>query len=122
MANELTLSASFSFDKSGGDSFDERVSELTVTVTGGNAIRHVQSVGTSEEAIVLGDVTPGGWCFVENLDATNFVEIRSGTGATDLIRLKAGEFALFRMSADASAPYAIADSSSCDVLFLLMED
>jgi len=49
------------------------------------------------------------------------VELRSGTGATDFIRLNAGEFALFRMSPDASAPYAIADTSSCNVLFVLLE-
>ena len=95
---------------------------VSVSVTGTNALSHIQNIGTAEEAIVLGEVVPGGYCYIENLDATNFVSIRQATGAADLIRLKAGECCLFRMDADASAPFAIADTAACDVLFVLLED
>ncbi len=35
----------------------------------------VQSIGTTEESLVLGDVTSIGWVVIRNLDATNFVRI-----------------------------------------------
>jgi hypothetical protein len=79
---------------------------------------NVQSVGTSEEAILLGDVAPGGYWFVQNMDATNFVELRQATGAGDFLKLLAGEWAIFRTSADATAPFAIADTGACNVRFL----
>ena len=122
MANEITLKYSFSFTKN-GQTLDATsgLQTLQVNVTGDNALQHIQSIGTSEEAITLGDITVGGYCFFKNLDATNFIEIRQGTGASDLIQLKAGEFAIFRISPDATAPYAIADTAACD-LFVAMVD
>jgi len=122
MANEITIKYSFSFTKN-GQTMDPSngLQTLQVDVTGDNSLQHIQSVGTSEEAITLGDITVGGYCFFKNLDATNFVEIRQGTGASDLIRLNAGDVALFRISPDATAPYAIADTASCDLLVAMVD-
>lgn len=119
MANELTISGlTIQFTKSAMPSVNFTAGTLSITVSGTQLMDNVQAVGTSEEAILMGDVAAGGWCFFQNMDATNFVEIRSGTGATDLIKLLAGEFALFRMSADSSAPYAIADTGACNLRVL----
>jgi len=85
-------------------------------------LHKVASIGTSEEALDLGDCGTGGWFMAKNLDDTNFVSIRQGTGASDLIRLRAGEVCLFRLDADATAPYIIADTASVDVEYLLLED
>ncbi len=116
MANELVISGlTIAFSKSNVPSVNVGPVSLSVTVSGTQVMDNVQSVGTSEEAILLGDVAPGGYWFVQNMDATNFVELRSGTGATDFIKLLAGEWAIFRTSADASAPYAIADTAACNV-------
>ena len=82
---------------------------------------NTQTVGTSEEAILLGDVATGGYWFVHNLDATNYITIRPGTGATDMIQVKAGEWAVFRSSSAASAPYALANTGACQVRFLRLE-
>jgi MFS family permease len=68
-----------------------------------------------------GDVATGGYWFVQNMDSTNFVELRSGTAATDFIKLLAGEWAVFRTSADAAAPFAIANSSACNVRFVMFD-
>ena len=119
MANELVISTlTINFDKSGSPSIEAVPAALSITVSGAQLMDNVQNIGTSEEAILLGDVATGGYWFVQNLDSTNFVELRSGTGATDFIRLNAGEWAIFRTSSDATAPYAIADSSACNVRFL----
>lgn len=119
MANELSISTlTISFAKSGSPSVSATPAALSITVSGAQIMDNVQNVGTTEEAVLLGDVASGGYWFVQNLDSTNFVELRSGTGATDFIRLNAGEWAIFRTSADASAPYAIADTSACNVRFL----
>lgn len=119
MADELTLGGlTVAFAKSGSPSVNFTAGTLTIDVSGAQVMDNVQNIGTSEEAILLGDVASGGYWFVQNLDATNFVELRSGTGATDFIKLLAGEWAIFRTSGDASAPYAIADTGACNVRFV----
>ena len=119
MADELSLKGlTIDFAKSGSPSISITAGSLTIDVSGAQVMDNVQNIGTSEEAILLGDVAAGGYWFVQNLDSTNFVELRSGTGATDFIKLLAGEWAIFRTSADATAPYAIADTGACNVRFV----
>ena len=116
MASELTLSGlTIAFTKSNVPSVSLSPVSISITVTGNQIMDNVQSVGTTEEAILLGDVAAGGVCFFQNMDATNFVELRSGTGATDMIRLLAGEWCLFRLSPDATAPFAIADTAAVNL-------
>lgn len=79
----------------------------------------IQNVGTSEEALKLGDVTSPGYCLMKNLDDTNFVSVRPASGAADLIKLEAGDVALFRLQA--TAPFVIADTAACDVQVMLLE-
>ena len=120
MADELTVGGlTIAFAKTGSPSINLTASTLTIDVSGAQVMDNVQAVGfAAEEAILMGDVAAGGVWFVQNLDATNFVELRSGTGATDFIKLLAGEWAIFRTSADASAPYAIADTAAVNVRFI----
>ena len=120
MADELTLGGlTIAFSKTGSPSVNLTAGTLTIDVSGAQVMDNVQAIGfAAEEAILLGDVAAGGYWFVQNLDATNFVELRSGTGATDFIKLLAGEWAIFRTSADASAPYAIADTAAVNVRFV----
>ena len=120
MANEITISGSLSGTKPGAvENFS--VSGLTVTMTGTDYVKLTQTVGTSEEALVMLDAGTPGFCVIKNLDATNYVEVRQGTGVADLIRINAGEFALFRFAADATAPYVIANTAACIVEYLLFE-
>ena len=123
MASELSVGTlTVSFSKSGSPSFSVTPAALSITITGDAWMDNTQTIGTSEEAILLGDVATGGYWFVQNLDATNFVELRAGTGSVDFIKLKAGEWAIFRTSGDATAPYAIADTGSVQVRFLRLEN
>ena len=118
MANELTVSASLSFSKSGVEA-SLSYGGLRFTVTGAKATRIVQAIGTSEEALDLGDVGTSGYILIKNLDSTNYVSIRPGTGTANCIKLKAGEIAMFRIE---TAPWAIANTAACNVEFLLIEN
>ena len=116
MANELTAAGlTIAFAKTNCPSFSLSPASLSITVSGTQWMDNTQAIGTSEEAILLGDVAAGGWCFFQNMDATNFISIRAATGATNLIKLLAGEWCLFRLSADATAPFAIADTGACNM-------
>jgi len=120
LASEINVSARLSFYKSGAGSGLESAGAFTLTGTKYQEGR--QSVGTSQEALNLGDVAAGGWCFIINRDATNYVKVRPATGATDLIRIKAGEFALFRLDAGAAAPFVIADTAAVEIQYLILVD
>ncbi len=118
MANELTLSGlRIQFTKANCPSVDFQAPTITPTVTGTVISDNVQDVGfAAEEAILLGDAGAGGWMFVQNMDATNFVVLRAATAAADMIKLLKGEWAVFRCPA--AAPYIQADTGACKVRIL----
>lgn len=123
MANEITVSASLKVVKSAsGIDEGESFSGLQFDMTGAEYMKRIQIVGTSEEALVMNsDSAAPGWAIFKNLDDTNFVEIRPGTGVADLVRLNAGEIAMFRLAADATAPYVIADTGSVRLWYMVFE-
>jgi hypothetical protein len=122
MANELVISASGRYAKGTIDIPFGRGGRQ-VTVTGSSVVHNIQTVGfAAEEALVMGDVGTPGYIFIRNLDATNYVSMRPGTGDDDLVELKPGEFALFRLARDATAPFVQADTGACDIEYYLFED
>jgi hypothetical protein len=123
VSEELTLSIKALYEKSGTEvTFpDLAAQEIGVTISGTRLLHSRQLIGTSEEALELGDIATGGYFIAVNRDATNFVDLRSGTEAIDLVRLNAGEVCAFRISPDATAPFAIADTAAVDLEFLLLE-
>jgi hypothetical protein len=80
--------------------------------------RNVQTIGTSEVALELGDVTTPGWCVFQNLDDTNFVEI-GNTGAM-FLKLKPLEQCLVRIGS--VAPFAVADTAAIELFYVIYED
>lgn len=123
MADELTIRIAFKYSNSTtSDEYEwPHNSVMEFDVTGDQWISHVQEIGTSEEAIELGEIATGGWFIAMNLDDTNFIEIRPGTAETDLVKLLPGEPCMFRISGDASAPFAIADTAACKLKYFLLE-
>lgn len=127
MANEITGSGKLTLDIGDGNPITVAYS-FSDTPSSKKFIYTRQTIGITEEAIQLGEVSSLGWGIVVNLDPTNFVTIRlPGTGASnDGIKLKpkdsdgnyfgAGPF-LF--GPDVTAPYAIADTAACDIKFLI---
>lgn len=122
MANELTMGASLSYQKGNSPTIDWSKSGKKVTVSGNTYTMATVSVGTSEEAIPLAEVTAAGALMaVENLDDTNYIEIRDATGAShDVIRVGPREPALFRFGSDVTAPYWIANTAACLVQYILI--
>lgn len=121
MANEITATASLAFAKGSIDQVSRSEAGFTVTVSGSKYAQHTQNIGTSEEQLDFADITTPGWCFLKNLDTTNYVEIRPATGVADLIRLPAGKACVFPFAADCTAPFAIANSSAIELEILLIE-
>src|SRR5690606_32074445 len=80
-----------------------------------------QTVGTSEEALDLGDVAAGGLLVLTNHHASATVSLRANTGETNAITWKAGETFPVRL-ASGSTPYLIASTSSVRVSFILLDD
>lgn len=119
MADELTVSAKLNFTK-GGVSVALGKTGLQVDVAGDEFTHLIQTIGTTEESLNLGDVSSPGFCILVNLDSTNFVELRPGSAKDDMIKLKPGEVAMFRLAT--STPYAIADTGACRVQFIVFED
>jgi len=73
-----------------------------------------QTVGTSAEAVDLGDIAaPAGLIMVVNRDTTNYVELALDSGMTQkFAKLKPGEFACWQ-PAVAGAVYALANTAAC---------
>lgn len=119
MSNELRVSVSLRFEKS-GRSVQKEYSGVQIDVSGDKWTYLVQEIGTSEEAIDVGDIGTAGFIIFKNLDDTNYVTLRPGTGTTDLVKAKSGEPGLFRLAMD--GPYAMADTAACDLELLIIED
>jgi hypothetical protein len=126
MASELKLSASLKWEDAFGLEFGLEVLNFVKTITTKKPVLMTQTIGTSEEAIDLGDITPV-YGFFKNRDATNFISIRAGTGLGNFARLDKDEngdgkaFPLIvRFGSGMTAPYAIADTAECQMVYLLI--
>jgi len=108
--------------RKGGSNPGLDMGTFSVTWAGNNHLHNRQNVGITEEALVLGDCGTGGYLIMVNRDATNYVTVRAATGATGLVRLKAGEGACFRLDAAATAPFVIANTAAVEVEYVLLED
>ena len=119
MANTLTIDFALFEFVSGNRKVSRAYGKKNFTVTGDRFIHNIQEIGVADEAIELGDIAAGGFSFWWNHDTTNFVEIRAATAETDLIKIGAGELAVFRLIA--AAPYAIADTDAVELEYVILE-
>lgn len=90
---------------------------------GGGAPGFVE-VGTSEEDIDLSEITTLGWCFMRNLDSTNFVEWGKKDGSNNMQaigRMGPGEPALFRLNQGVTLRMK-ADTAACNVQILVWDN
>ena len=120
MADEITITASMAFSKGGiGSTLED--AGLTFDVSGTDYKQGTQACTTSEVALDLGAVsTNTGYIYMKNMDDTNYIEVFGAVGETATIKLKAGEVALFRLSA--TAPTVKADTANCQLDYLLIDD
>jgi hypothetical protein len=118
MSNEITFTANFRAVK-GNLNWSRNFGQMSVTMTGdGQRGGHVQTIGTSAEIIEVGEVWSQGWCILQNLDATNYVEFGpyDGGSAGTLVILgrlaPGGPPAFFPLSPDVTFG-AIANTAAC---------
>lgn len=113
MANELKITVNVAWENTNKD---DVYKAINVDQTGTEYGKHIQEIGTSEEAVAASDMTAQGFVYAENLDGTNYVEI--GTTGKLAVKLGAGEFSLWRT---AGALYAKANTAAVRVKFVIFE-
>src|SRR5688572_12061433 len=112
MANEISKAATITASK-GGASVSHAAVTKQLTMSGTDMINATQLIGTSTEAIVLGDIA-NGHCHIRiiNLDSTNYVEIGLNTPVTQIFaKLLPGDMCLF--SPPTNVIYALANTAAC---------
>jgi hypothetical protein len=121
VADEITVAVSLSAYKSSimSEALGRSVDGETFTMTGNYVSHGVALIATSVTAIPLGQVTAPHWAFFRNHDASNFLKIRNGSSGADLLKLLAGEFFCGPLY-DSAVPYAIADTASCLLEYLIL--
>jgi hypothetical protein len=121
MANEITVTLSLTVNKPAvmTSALSRAVTAALFTMTGNPWVGATQLIGTSATAIGLGGITAPHWAYFHNLDATNYLTIRNGAAGADLLKLLAGEYALCPLL-DTAVPYAVANTSSCLLEFLIL--
>ena len=114
MANEITVTTGISV-LNGNSSFHQQTKTKAIdqAAIGGPSPGAI-SVGTAEESTAFPELTTEGWLFMQNNDATNYVQWGFSTGVYGG-RLKAGESALFRMEPGLTL-YLKANTAACNVL------
>jgi hypothetical protein len=117
MANEISLS--FQILLNNGSLTDNHSSgSIAVDQATAKMVRGVQTVGTSEAALGLGEVATPGICVFVNLDDTNFVEI--GVTGSMFVKLKPGEQFVCRLTT--TAPFAKADTAPVELFYIIYND
>lgn len=122
MADEIKLTIK-SKTENGGYKSEWSFGQINIDQSAVGAASGVQSVATSAEDLVVGDVSTPGYLFLYNLDSTNFVEVGKTVSASfeELVKLQPGEMCCFRV-ADSTTIRLQADTAACKVQYLLLED
>ena len=99
MSNEITMSASLTINATNlVEAFQPESLQIDLASDAGSG--GVQTIGTTQEALNIGDTTDGGVFFFRNTDATNYVEIGRYESSTfyAFLKLLPGEYAIGRQA------------------------
>jgi hypothetical protein len=124
LSNTVSLQAILQFNLSTAVAAQAVFPTTAFPVAGDHFTSSVFTVPTTAggTAIPLGGVaTPGGYLFVKNNDATNYVQLLTAVSGTAFCRLNPGEPAVFRLDAGLTAPAALAHTGACEIQFLLLD-
>lgn len=121
MADEIRIRAALSFAKSGSGAAADS-GEKSISMSGDDFWEGTQTVGTAEEALFLGDVTPANAFYqIENLDATNRVDLKPAAGGTVTTQIGAGKPAVGQFGPSVVAPYVQANTAPVKIKVLIVE-
>jgi hypothetical protein len=98
----------------------ENPGTFTVDMAGTTGTGGIQSIGTTYEALSMGDTGTAGYAYFRNTDATNYVELGVVVAATfyPFAKLKAGEAGVFRLGTN--TPYALANTASISLQYYVL--
>ena len=71
--------------------------------------------------IPISNLSSLGWASFKNTDPTNYVDILTGVGGVDIVRMYPGEPAQFRFGSGITAPAALANTSPVLLEYLILE-
>jgi len=119
MANEGYFSINLKATKAGanvGQSTSKRFS-----MTGAEMLQATQNIGTSAETISFGGITGAPqMVLVQNLDATNYLELGGDSGLTVFkLKVAAGQSAIFTPTS--ATLYAKANTAAVNVMVVAIE-
>ncbi len=120
---DSTLTVAHKFDNGTTALPNFGVADQEIAVTTETPVEfHQVSVATSEQVLNLGGITAAKAMIVfANLDDTNYVEVRTGTGASnDAYYVGPLECHVWRFGTDVTAPYVIANTLACLVSYRLI--
>jgi len=116
MANEITTSGSIEL-VNGNITIKRSLANVRFDQATNEYHAGVQEIGTSEEALVLGDVSGTlCWCFMRNLHTAYYIEV--GLTGSYFIHLKFGEWFIGRV---VSTPYAKANTEAAKLEYVVFE-
>ena len=116
MANEIQITGGLSVTKSGAAVNASGSKTTSMSTTSGTLIHHIQDVGASAEAVVLGDIattTLEYFVWLKNLDAAAYIDVDFYTGDTTYAaRIRPGEsLGPIRMNTEGDNPLKVKSSS-----------
>ena len=121
MADEIRLRAQLSFARSGRAAAAD-TGELSAAMTGTKHLETTQTVTTTEEALVLGEVPAASAHYqIENLDSVNSCDLKPATGGTVTTRIGPGRVALGQFAPGVSAPFVQGVGGTIDIKVLLVQ-
>lgn len=87
------------------------------------AVSQVVSIPTTPTTISTTGLTTAGYCFVQSLDATNYVQIGTTVSGTfyPIIKIEAGEFAVFRLDPSVTLQMK-ANTAAVEVAYCIQND
>lgn len=110
----MTISMQTGLSYSKGGDIAQVAEAFTITVSGTARMSGRQTIGTTEEQLVLGDVSSVGIVWIKNLDATNFLTVGTVTNQRGF-RINPGESFAFR--AANNAIFCAANTAAVDVSY-----
>lgn len=128
MANELTLNATLTFLKGNMPSSESITlpNNQKSSVAGSRIAKSIMTIPTTAggTAIDIGAIGAGvmGMAMFRNNDTTNYIQLLTAVSGTVFAQIGPGECAFFRFPSTITAPAALANTASCQLQYLIVEN
>lgn len=119
MADEIKIRTELSCDNGFFHFPSQGVNTYYDQTTPGGGGPGSKTIATGGTTISFADMTAPGWCYMQNLDVSNYVTY--GGSSDQPFMMKPGEPALVRINPSGTLRL-VANSAACEVLIQVLED